>query len=170
MNLAVRACVDHSLVHTEKALPAIRTCRMRTRASCKRCVPTGILPIGTRLPHAWATSLRSNAATTPQSSIRHFAACCTSSCCCCCGTRRLTSLCFPVSQQALKTLGKRETDIRAMVYPSLSRVSVCTRAARLRVGACARPCALAVQMESPGGVSPSHPAPAPWRTRHLGTR
>ena len=33
--------------------------------------------------------------------------------------------CFPAWQQALKTLGKRETDIRAMVYPSVSRMCVC---------------------------------------------
>ena len=38
--------------------------------------------------------------------------------------------CFPAWQQALKTLGKRETDIRAMVYPSVSRVCVCVHARR----------------------------------------
>ena len=75
--------------------------------------------------------------------------------------------CFPAWQQALKTLGKRETDIRAMVYPSVSRVCVCTRAARLRVGACALPRALAAKWSAqvqclPLNLHPRHGARGTW--------
>ena len=79
--------------------------------------------------------------------------------------------CFPAWQQALKTLGKRETDIRAMVYPSVSRVCVCVHARGAL--ACRGVCLAArarCKMESPSAVSASQPAPAPWRTRDLGTR